>query len=217
VKKMNKGIVVLLVLAVLAAAAMVLTSISSNRSSRRGDENPKTEVAGKPDRKRVAEPEKPSAIKERGREEVPDAFGEPDEELQDPPMTEEEKREAEEVRLVDEFDAETDKWMDAENTTPPTMKEIDAFHEKFRSLPEARKDECLHRALNLLPDENIMLLVGILMDKSENKEYIELIYNDVLNRDESVKKPILHQIFKDKSHPCWADTAWIFDVTDEKP
>ena len=23
------------------------------------------------------------------------------------------------------------------------------------------------------------------------------------------------KIFKDKSHPCWADTAWILDVTGE--
>ena len=41
--------------------------------------------------------------------------------------------------------------------------------------------------------------------------------NDILNRDEDVKKPILQEIFKDKSHPCWADTAWILDVTGELP
>ena len=29
--------------------------------------------------------------------------------------------------------------------------------------------------------------------------------------------PILKQIFKDKSHPCWADTAWIFDATGGEP
>ena len=34
---------------------------------------------------------------------------------------------------------------------------------------------------------------------------------------EDVKKPILQQIFKDKTHPCWADTAWILDVTGELP
>ena len=132
-------------------------------------------------------------------------------------LTEEEKKERADEKLVDEFDAETDRWMDAEKTKPPTMKEIDAFHAKFKALPKARKDECLHRALNLIPDENVMLLVGILMDKSEDKEMVEMIYNDVLNRDESVKKPILQTIFKDKEHPCWTDTAWILDVTGELP
>ncbi|MBR3821578.1 MAG: hypothetical protein IKJ37_08140 [Kiritimatiellae bacterium] len=49
------------------------------------------------------------------------------------------------------------------------------------------------------------------------KDYIELVFNDILNRDESVKKPIMRQIFKDRTHPCWADTAWILDVTGELP
>ena len=128
-------------------------------------------------------------------------------------MTEEEKREAEEEKLVDEFDAETDRWMDAGKTKPPTMAEVGAFRDKFRKLPKDRKEECLHRALNLIPDDNVMLLAGILLDKSEDKELVELVFNDILNRDEDVKKPILDTIFKDKTHPCWADTAWILDVT----
>ena len=132
-------------------------------------------------------------------------------------QAEAENRAAEETRLVDEFDAETDRWLDAKATRPPSMAEIDAYRDKFRMLPAKRKEECLQRSLNLIPDENIMLLVGILMDKSEDKKIIELVYNDMLNRDESVKKPILLQIFKDKEHPCWADTAWILDVTGEIP
>ena len=44
---------------------------------------------------------------------------------------------------------------------------------------------------------------------------MEIAFNDILNRDEDVKKPILQQIIKDKTHPCWADTAWILDVTGE--
>lgn len=139
------------------------------------------------------------------------------ESAEDAVLTEEEKREAAEEKLVDEFDAETDRWMDAEKTKPPTMKEVNAFSEKFKKLPKNRKEECLHRALNLVPDENVMLLVGILMDKSEDKELVELVYNDVLNRDESVKKPILNMIYKDKEHACWADTAWILEVTGELP
>ena len=62
-----------------------------------------------------------------------------------------------------------------------------------------------------------MLLAGILMDKTLDKQILETVYNDVLNRDEDVKKPILQQIFKDREHPCWADTAWILDVTGGLP
>lgn len=132
------------------------------------------------------------------------------------PMTEEEKREAEEDKCVDDFDALTDKWMEPSDKGV-TMMDVDSFAAMFRKVPEARKEECLQRALNLVPDENVMLLAGILMDKTQPKELVELVFNDVLNRDEEVKKPILQQIFQDKEHPCWADTAWILDATGETP
>ena len=132
------------------------------------------------------------------------------------PQTEGEKREAEEEKLVNAFDDLTDKWMEP-SAKGVTMADIDNFAQSFRSVSKNRQDECIHRALNLIPDENVMLLAGILMDKTMDKEIVETVYNDILNRDEDVKKPILQQIFKDKTHPCWADTAWILDVTDELP
>lgn len=133
-----------------------------------------------------------------------------------PEMSEEEKAAAEEERLVEAFDNLTDKWMEPAKDGV-TMQDIDTFVRQFKSVPADRKDECLHRALNLVPDENVMLLAGILLDKSLDKEMIELVYDDVLNRDEEVKKPILQEIFKDKEHPCWANTAWILDATGELP
>ena len=138
---------------------------------------------------------------------------------EDPPeeLSEEEKLAQEEDRRVDEFDAETDRWMDAEVKKSPTMEDIEGFRQKFSKIPPSRKEECLQRALNLIPDDNVMLLTGILMDKTADKEQVQLIYNDILNRDEVVKKPILQIIFQDKEHPCWADTAWILDVTGELP
>lgn len=114
---------------------------------------------------------------------------------------------------AEKFDAAVDAWMDAETTKTPTMKDVDAFHALFNAVDKEQKEDCLRRALNLIPDSNIMLLVGILMDSEEDKDLVELIYNDVLNRPEEVKMPILETIFKDRHHPCWADTAWIFDVT----
>ena len=80
-----------------------------------------------------------------------------------------------------------------------TMDDIAEFSAHFRRVPKANREECLQRALNLVPDENIMLLAGILMDKSQDKEIVELVFNDVLNRGEEVKQPILRQIFKDKT------------------
>ena len=158
-------------------------------------------IVAQPEPEQNAEPESASASG--------DADPEPD-------ISEEEKAAAEEERLVEAFDNLTDKWMEPAKDGV-TMQDIDTFVRQFKSVPADRKDECLHRALNLVPDENVMLLAGILLDKSLDKEMIELVYNDVLNRDEEVKKPILQEIFKDKEHPCWADTAWILDVTGELP
>ena len=143
-------------------------------------------------------------------------LSESDSESNDAPQTADEKREAEEEKLVTEFDNLTDKWQEP-SAKGVTMADIDSFAASFRKIPKARQDECIHRALNLIPDENVMLLAGVLMDKSMDKEIVETVYNDILNRDEDVKKPILQEIFKDKSHPCWADTAWILDVTGELP
>ena len=115
---------------------------------------------------------------------------------------EEERREAEEEKKVEAFDSMTDKWMNVS---------------AFKSIPARRREECLQRALNLVSDEHVLLLAGILFDNTVEKEYVELVFNDVLNRDESVKKLILPKIYKDPSHPCWADAAWILDVTGEIP
>jgi len=134
----------------------------------------------------------------------------------EPPQTEEEKAEAAAEARVDAFDALTDRWMEPAKAGV-TMKDVDGFVAAFRQVPKDRQDECIHRALNLVPDDNVMLLAGVLMDKTMDKQIVEAVFNDVLNRDEDVKKPILQQIFKDKAHPCWADTAWILDVTGELP
>ena len=149
---------------------------------------------------------------------VQDDVTPPEDDSEDPdePQTEEEKREAEEEKLVEAFDDLTDKWMEP-SPRGVSMNDVDSFTKSFRKVPKARQDECIHRALNLIPDENVMLLAGVLMDKSMDKEIVEAVYDDILNRDEDVKKPILQQIFKDKTHSCWANTAWILDVTGELP
>lgn len=143
---------------------------------------------------------------------VAESVDTPAEEAPQAPQTEDERREAEEEARVETFDALTDKWMEKREVT---MNSIEEFVSTFRRVPKARQDECIHRALNLVPDENVMLLAGVLMDKSMDKEVVETVFNDILNRDEDVKKPILKTVFKDKTHPCWADTAWILDVTGE--
>ena len=161
-------------------------------------------------------PESPRASQPRE-----DGTSSSDDDSEDAVRTEQEKLAAATELLVEEFDSLVDAWREqsSDKGKPKSVSlgDIDKFAAAFRKIPKNRRDECIHRALNLIPDENVMLLVGVLMDKSMDKDIVETVYNDILNRDEDVKKPILQEIFKDKTHPCWADTAWILDVTGELP
>ena len=120
-----------------------------------------------------------------------------------------------EEKLVNAFDDLTDKWTDEGGGKNPTLKDVDAFVAQFRKIPEDRKDECIHRALNLIPDENVMLLAGVLMDRTQPDEIVDAVFSDILNRDEDVKLPVMRQVIKDPKHPCWEDAAWIVDVTQD--
>lgn len=94
-----------------------------------------------------------------------------------------------------------------------SIKDVEDFRKALARVPDESRDECLHRALNLIPDENALLLAGVLLDKSFGKDVLEAVFNDILNRDDSAKLPILKNLYKDRTHPCWADAAWILDVT----
>ena len=192
-----------IVLACVAAAVVALLVFTRSSSVVPAEEL--TEEA--PTTEATAEPDAQSAEEEVGP-------AEPEEPAEE--KSEEELREEADEKLVDAFDSLTDRWMEKEGGEV-TMKDMDDFVAAFKAVPDDRKEECLHRALNLVSDDHVLLLAGILFDKTAEKEHVELVFNDILNRDEEVKKLILPKIFKDKTHPCWADTAWILDVTGELP
>lgn len=121
---------------------------------------------------------------------------------------------AEGERLAEEFYRETDRWIRGD---PVSVDDVQRFVRKFSAVPESRKGACLHRALNLIPDVNVALLAGILLDPSQPKAIVKEVFDDVVNRSEEVKVPILEAVCQDKSHPCCDDATWIFEVTGEVP
>lgn len=121
-----------------------------------------------------------------------------------------------ERQIIQRFDALTDKWSKPQKTLA-TVEEVKEFVAAFQGLPPSRRLERIQRSLNLIPDENVILLAGVLLDKGTDEVSAKTIYNDIINRDEAVKKPIVEEIHKDKAHPCWDDTRWIFEVTGETP
>jgi len=215
-KKNFKLVAVLAVLAMLACAAWF--ALRTTNAGGGGDEsNPNSAAKGRiADAGRIGS-RMPTAVaadaeEQKGGDDETSMEGGDENETEE--LSEEDKREREEEARVNAFDEMTDKFMETEEGRKAvTMDDVKKFRELFKKVPKDRKEECLHRALNLLPDDNVMLLAGILMDKDEDKELVELVFNDILNRDESVKQVLLNEIYKDKTHPCWADTAWILDVT----
>ena len=210
-----RKIVVFVAVAAVAfvAAVAILRHVGDGAPTASGDDSgrvPAATLSGE-DEIRAADGENTGDADPEMADSEPSGDGEKQEE-----KTPEELQEEEAEKKVEAFDSLTDKWME-KPSGEVTMKDMDDFVAAFKSVPDARKDECLHRALNLVSDDHVLLLAGILFDKSIDKEYLELVFNDVLNRDEEVKKLILPKIFKDKEHPCWADTAWILDVTGELP
>ena len=198
---------------VLAVVAVGVFWVVPSETRTRVVENPSAGVkdpGGKARIPRAAD----NAGKPRGGNRQPDVAAVDDEAKS---AEEEDKSEkAEPLSPADAFDAVVDKWMEPSDKGV-SMDDVDAFAAAFRAIPAEQREDGIRRALNLIPDENALLLAGVLMDKSQDKEIVELVFNDVLNRGEEVKQPILRQIFKDKTHPCWADVAWIFDATGEDP
>ena len=204
-----------IVVAVVAAVALLLTCNQDNGvdaiQSSQDEGEPLSQVAKTSKGARIlasVKTEDPSVAEAAGEAEASSAPVEP--------KTEDELREEEDERKVAVFDGIVDKWMEKEGGEV-SVKDMDDFVASFRSVPAARKGECLQRALNLVSDDHVLLLAGILFDKTADKEHVELVFSDVLNRDESVKELILPMIYKDRTHPCWADTAWILDITGKTP
>lgn len=119
----------------------------------------------------------------------------------------------EEVESSDEgaaFQTFLDDWSNATKTVDE--KDVAEFVDLFGRLPEARRDEFLSHALNLITDDKLELLLGILMDKTQPKDVLSAVFNDILNRDDEVKLLVLSEIAKDRDHPCWVDAVWVLDV-----
>lgn len=210
---MRKGTMVAFVAALGAAVMVLIWSAARPAADAAGrDEERETFSSVDSGEEFLSEPEADGVDEDPADEATADV----DDEAEDRDGADAASAESAEDLAVDEFDALTDRWEEP-SSGEVTMKDIEKFGATFRKIPKERQDECAQRALNLIPDENVMLLAGILMDKSLDKGIIESVFNDVLNRDEEVKMPILEQIFKDREHPCWADVAWILDVTGEVP
>jgi hypothetical protein len=81
--------------------------------------------------------------------------------------------------------------------------------------PDAKLENINH-AVNLLPDETVSVLNGILLDAAQPAEVLGVIFHDLLNRDEAIKNPMMEEIVKNRKHPMYVESARILDIVKDK-
>lgn len=116
-------------------------------------------------------------------------------------------------KAVEAWESLVDQLVEQKDASP--QEQATRVKEAFDKLDKEDQMDGIHRSLNLLPDEQFPSLYGILFDKAENAEVLDAIFSDALNRPEELKNPLMKELIKDKTHPCFFEAARILDVIGE--
>lgn len=102
-------------------------------------------------------------------------------------------------------------------TTSPRVTLADQMRvrDAFRELSDDDKESEVHHAMNLLPDESVAVMYGVLFDKTQSEEIMDVIFSDILNRDEVIKNPMMRVIREDKDHPMYPEADRILEVVED--
>lgn len=98
------------------------------------------------------------------------------------------------------------------NKETPSLDGVKRIKKAFDQLNKADQLDAIRQSLNLFQDEQFSLLYGILFDKQEDAEVLDAIFSDALNRSEDIKTPLMKELVKDKTHPCFFESARILDT-----
>lgn len=110
------------------------------------------------------------------------------------------------------WDALVDRIAEMDDVTLETGKELKGA---LNELDPEDKLPAVNHALNLVPDKDFAAFVPVLFDKGQSEEILDTIFSDMLNRDESVKIPLMKELRKDKTHPMFFESARILDAIGE--
>jgi len=82
----------------------------------------------------------------------------------------------------------------------------------MRGLPVEAQTEFLEHALNLYEDENFQELQAVYLNAQTSPEVVEVIFDDMLNRPEEVKLPLLAQTMRLPRHPMAEESREILEM-----
>ena len=94
--------------------------------------------------------------------------------------------------LVEDFAASSDRAV--------TKEDRAKVNEALKRLPRDRRRASTQSLLNLVSDGNFGVMRDVLFDPAQPTEVVDAVFNDLLNRPEEVKTPLLKEISQDASH-----------------
>jgi len=96
---------------------------------------------------------------------------------------------------------------DADNTTT-----VRGLVSSMRGLPPEAQEEFVAHAVNLCEDEQFDLLANIYFETATPSEVKETIFNDVLNRPDEIKLPLLAKTLRNPTHPMAGESKEILEM-----
>jgi hypothetical protein len=106
--------------------------------------------------------------------------------------------------LVENFAATSDRSV--------TKEDRAKVNEALKRLPRERRRASAQSLLNLVSDGNFGVMRDVLFDPAQPTEVVDAVFNDLLNRPEEVKTPLLKEIAQDAAHANCAEARRILDV-----
>jgi hypothetical protein len=82
----------------------------------------------------------------------------------------------------------------------------------MRGLPPEAQEEFVAHAVNLCEDEQFDLLANIYFETATPSEVKETIFNDVLNRPDEIKLPLLAKTLRNPTHPMAGESKEILEM-----
>ncbi len=121
-------------------------------------------------------------------------------------------------QAVKDWEDLTEKLQEADFTADTELsKRIKTSFDALKS--EQDRLEGMQAMMILVSDGAVQSLMPILLDTSYSPDILDIIFSDIMNREDEIKYPILEEIVKNPEHPNFVDAAHVLEVTkpDEGP
>jgi len=93
-----------------------------------------------------------------------------------------------------------------------TAKTVRGLVGALPKLPLEGQEEFIAHAVNLCEDDQYSLLEGIYLNKAMPDEVKDTIFNDLLNRPDEIKLPLLAKSLANPAHPMTDDSREILEM-----